>query len=159
MGNEASTNSALERGSRELRQFEATLPDVYQEYPAHSAPIIDATSLRGLLHRQFWPMLIALIGALIIGGVITLLQTPQYTASATVRIEPNGNRSITGIGLSRDINTSQFDEYIRTLGEVVRSRSLAQTVAEQLDLDARVDFVGEAIEERRPAGLLSLIHI
>ncbi|MEL6540854.1 MAG: polysaccharide biosynthesis tyrosine autokinase [Pseudomonadota bacterium] len=153
MGNEASSSSALERESRELRQFEATLPDVYQEYPSHSAPIIDANSLRGLFNRQFVPMLIALISALIIGGIITALQTPQYEASATVRIEPNGNRSITGIGMSRDINTSQFDEYIRTLGEVARSRSMAETVAENLDLASRVNFVGESIEERRPEGI------
>ncbi|MEO0871683.1 MAG: polysaccharide biosynthesis tyrosine autokinase, partial [Pseudomonadota bacterium] len=137
---------------RELWQPDPSVPDIYREYPAPpSSPVIDVSSLRGLLHRQFLPMVIAVIVAVIVGAIVTVLQTPRYTASATARIEPNGSQVISTLGLASGISASQYDEYIRTVGEVVKSRSMADTVATELNLGSRAGFLGSDIDEQRPA--------
>jgi len=128
-----------------------SLPDVYQGYgEASVAPVIDVSSIRGLLNRQRYLIIGTILAALVVGGIITILQKPLYTASATVQVAPNGNATMANLGLPVVVNPNQVDEYIQTLGKVVQSRSMAQTVAEDLQLGDRPEFLGEDIEDRRP---------
>lgn len=153
MNDETPLSAPVGRDPRDLWQPQSSVPDIYREYaPAPSSPVIDFSSLRGLLHRQFVPMVIAVIVAIVAGAAATMLETPRYTATATARIEPNGSQAVTTIGLTGSISSSLYDEYIRTVGEVVQSRSMADTVARELNLGARGGFLGQKIEEQRPDG-------
>lgn len=151
--NEPSMINPQGSDARALVQANERMPDVYQASAVYSDPLFDFATIRGLVHRQFYLMVSTFIAVVLLGGIITVLQKPLYTASATVRLEPNGNLAIASMGLSAGISGSQLRGYIATLGEVVKSRSMAETVAEDLKLADRPDFLGEQVEDNRPPGV------
>src|SRR6056297_86536 len=63
---------------------------------------IDTAWLRGALFRQRWLIGGTVLAGLLIGLIITLLSTPIYQATATVRIQPWGNFIVEG----QDVSTT-----------------------------------------------------
>ncbi|ANU06906.1 GumC family protein [Paraurantiacibacter namhicola] len=92
--------------------------------------------LLSLLKRNIW-LILTIIGAtMLLALVLTMLQTPQYTARATVEINERADE-VLGEELDSDGNNSvewEVDRYLNTQLEILRSRALAERVADRLDL-------------------------
>lgn len=83
--------------------------------------------------RWRWVIIGVTIACVLLGLVITLLTTPQYTAVATVEIAREANKVTDFQGVERD--ASAFDqEFYQTQYGLLRSRALAERVAVQLRL-------------------------
>ena len=115
--------------------------------------MIDAATIRGIIFRQRWLIAGVLATSVIIGILITLLATPMYQAQSSVRIEPYGNFIIEGQDVQTGIASNQVWDLLQTQMGIIESRSLARTVAEDLNLGERTDFFGEEFEESRPANV------
>ena len=89
-----------------------------------------------LVKRNFW-LIAAIVGAALIAAlVLTMLQTPTYTARSTVEINERADEV-----LGEDIDEGgdnlvewDIDRYLNTQLEILRSRGLAERVADRLDL-------------------------
>lgn len=105
----------------------------------------------------------AIIGATIaIAVVVTLLQTPRYTAAATIQINDTTNR----VFAEKDSqpsdesegNMMDVDRFLKTQVEVLQSRGLAQRVAQKLKLSTNPRFFGaqerELPKPETPANLV-----
>ena len=89
-----------------------------------------------LFRRNLW--LIASIVALMVAAavVLTMLQTPRYTATSTVEINQQAD-TVLGEELEADSTASpgwDIDLFLNTQLEIVRSRALAERVVRRLNL-------------------------
>lgn len=115
--------------------------------------LINVSAIRGILFRQRWLVAAALVIALIGGLVVTLLATPMYAASSTVRVEPHGTYILEGQDVRQGIASNQVYDLLSTQVSVIQSRNLAETVAANLNLGERYDLLGEDIDESRPPNM------
>lgn len=100
-------------------------------------------------------LIVAIIAAFLAAGVIlTMLQTPRYTASATIQIS-----EATAPVLGADLDESQragtywdAESAIKTQIEVLKSRALAQRVVQKLKLAGNQSFFASQEVEAFPAG-------
>lgn len=83
--------------------------------------------------RWRWVVGGIIAGCLLIGIVITLLMTRQYTASTTVEISRESNNIVAIQGVEREAGLAD-QEFYQTQYGLLRSRSLAERVAAQLRL-------------------------
>lgn len=112
-------------------------------------------SLRNILAmiRANLLFIVAIVAAsLLIALVLTLLDTPRYTATATVQINEQANRVL---GQEQDTSDEYVpawdsDRFLQTQLDVLRSRGIAQRVAKRLKLQGNADFF-EAMEADPPA--------
>ncbi len=112
---------------------------------------IDTAWIRGALFRQRWLIGGTVLAGLLLGLVATLLATPIYQATATVRIQPWGNFIVEGQDVTTPITSSnEIDLYMETQGEVIESRNLAEVVADTLNLGSRNALLGADIDSQRP---------
>ena len=127
------------------------MPGVPTEQPASGGFQIDTVWIRGVLFRQRWLVIATIFLALLAGMVVTLLATPIYQASATVRVSPLANYIVEGQDVSSPISSPrEIESFLVTQGEVIESRNLAQVVAEDLELGGRYALLGNDIDESRP---------
>jgi succinoglycan biosynthesis transport protein ExoP len=117
--------------------------DRAQPYPFFQVPPaghVDLTVyLRSLLRRR-WTILATLAVALAIGAAVTLLTRPVYTAEATLQIDRETEKVV-----SRDESTPQDnfgEEFYETQYGLLRSRALAERVAQSQGLLINDDFIG-----------------
>lgn len=106
--------------------------------------LFDMASIRAILWRQRW-ILLAITGAvMLLGLVLTMLMTPIYYASATVRIDPQNAEILEGQELVDPfVSSNEIFRYMETLRAVIVSRSMALNVVDQLDLTNNPNFMGE----------------
>ena len=95
-----------------------------------------------LLRRNIW--LVAAIVAIAIAAavVLTMLQTPRYTAMSTVEINEQAE-DVLGAELETDRNANSswdIDLFLNTQLEILRSRALAERVERRLNLAANERF-------------------
>lgn len=120
------------------------------EQPA--GPQINVELIRGFIYRQRWLIVGVVFAAMVIGLVVTLLATPMYQANAKVSVQPFGQYVVEG--QSGDaVPSNQIYEYISTQMELIRSRKLAQLVADNLKLSERYDFLGKDVDQGRAPGV------
>ena len=82
---------------------------------------------------------------------ITLLTTPIYQATSTVRIQPWGNFIVEGQDVATTIGSSnEIDLFMETQGTVIESRNLAEVVASSLSVGTRNALLGPTVDENRP---------
>lgn len=117
------------------------------------ASTIDFAFIRGLVHRQRWLVAGVIFAAVLVGLAATLLTTPMYEAQATVKVEPYGANIVAGQDVNADIASNQVHDYLATQVEIIRSRQLARSVAETLNLGARDGFLDRHVDGRRPPDL------
>ena len=140
-------NSPRRMGNR-LDQYMPTGEDTPQ-MPSRG-PLIDVSYVRALVWRQRY-VLIGITGlSLLLGVIATLLATPTYNASATARVaEPS--MIIEGQDISDPyLNPNRTYEYMVTLGQIVTSRSMAETVADTMGLTQnpeRIPGFGESAQD------------
>lgn len=100
---------------------------------------------------------LVLVGAIILVSlalalVATLLDTPRFTATATIQINDSSDRVI---GENDDqtapqVNLYDVDRFLKTQTDILRSRGLVQRVAQKLKLEGNGRFY-EAMETRIPS--------
>lgn len=76
----------------------------------------------------------ALLGALVIGVIATLLMTPTYTASVTLQIDREAARVLNVDEVQPQESMVQGEEFFQTQYGLLRSRSLAERVIDTLGL-------------------------
>ncbi len=94
--------------------------------------------------------------AILLTTVHEFMQTPLYTAEATVILKPGTPQMLQEKDSQMDINAGDADDELenfkKTQYEILKSRSLAATVVQDQDLEHNAKFLG-----RQPAGLLSTL--
>ena len=115
----------------------------YQAQPK----LVDVATLRGILFRQRWLIAGVIAAAVVVGLIITLLATPMYEARSSVRIEPYNAPIVEGSELDGFVPPNQIESYLSTQMAIIRSRSLAKAVAEDLNLAQREGFLSPKVEE------------
>lgn len=105
-----------------------------------------------LVRRNLW-LLVGIVAALLaLALVITMLQTPKYTAQTTLEINER-SAQILGDELSSESSEADvwdIDRFLNTQLDILRSRALAERVAQRLDLYSDERFfaaVGEPSTE------------
>lgn len=86
-----------------------------------------------VLRRRRWIILCAVLACLAVGLIVTLLMTPQYTASTTLEIQREQRGLINVEGAEPETNPADLEFYQTQYG-LLRARSLADRVATQLRL-------------------------
>jgi len=125
-----------------------------QLYPAAPRPqLINFSTIRGILFRQRWLIGSIIVLALLGGLMVTLLSTPMYQAEAKVAVKPFGKYIVEGQDVERGIAPNQVYDFLATQVEIIKSRSLAETIVNQLDLASRSDLLGKDVDERRAPGM------
>lgn len=114
--------------------------------------LINFSTVRGILFRQRWLIGGVIVAALVAGLVLTLLSTPMYEAQAKVKVEPYGAYILEGQDVDQGISSNQVYDYLATQIEVIKSRSLAEVVATNLNLGERYDLLGRDVDEGRAPG-------
>lgn len=106
-----------------------------------------------LKHRLL--VLAVLAGALVIGVAVTLLTTPLYSATATLQIDREAARVLNVDDAAPREAMVQGEEFFQTQYGLLRSRSLAERVIEELGLDTSDTFLktmGVAMPTAGPGG-------
>ncbi len=89
-----------------------------------------------LVRRNRW-LIAAIIGLAVIAAIaFTMLDTPRYTASASVQINDQSEQVLgEELDAQTELNkSSDVERFLNTQLEILRSRALAQRVARRLDL-------------------------
>lgn len=115
----------------------------YREQPTAGATPIQ--QIMAALYRQRYPVLAAILLALIVGAAITALTPPRYTAVASVQLEQQAAQVIAAPDLDPQRNPQDSERFLQTQIDLVRSRSMAEGVAKQLKA-AQTPSIAEALE-------------
>lgn len=95
---------------------------------------INLSDLRTMAWRQRWLIGAAVITALVIGLIVTLLVTPIYEASSSVQIRQMSSNVVSGQDVNPQDVASDAGRYLKTQEQLIESRSLAERVARSLRL-------------------------
>jgi capsular exopolysaccharide synthesis family protein len=112
------------------------------EYPAQRA--FGLAELRAMAWRRRGMIGVLLAFAVIAGLVITLLMTPMFRATTTVRIDNESLQVVEGQEVTPLVSVMDTDRYINTQMEVLQSSSMALRVADSLNLAQNDEFLSEA---------------
>ncbi len=120
-----------------------------QHYPVRENPgILGISDIRGMLWRQRFVIVGALILSLVAGLIITMLQTPMYAATSTVRGNFYGNEIVAGQDIADPIlPTNEISRYLGTLAEVLASLRMGEIVVEKLEPQIVTRIAGEDIAD------------
>jgi polysaccharide biosynthesis transport protein len=83
--------------------------------------------------RRKWVIIASVFGALVLGALITLFMTRQFTASATIEIARESNKVVQIEGVEQEASATDLEFYQTQYG-LLQSRTLAESVARQLKL-------------------------
>lgn len=100
--------------------------------PEDRGPSLLEQNLR-IARRWRWVILGAIGGCVLLGLIITLLMTPQYTATSTIEISREADQVTKIEGVERETNIAD-QEFYQTQYGLLRARSLAERVATELGL-------------------------
>lgn len=124
--------------------------------------------LKSTIIRQRYVIGGVLLAALIIGAMITLLQTPIHQASVTIEIDADRNE-VTADAIERldQLRGQDLQRYITSQIDIVKSRSMATRIANDLQLAANDSFIiamgeegqlgNDTLQERRRDQVIDLL--
>jgi capsular exopolysaccharide synthesis family protein len=98
------------------------------------------TQYMRMLLRRKWLIIGAVAVALIIGLLVTLTTTKQYTATAQIEIQREGDRVVKLDSVQRETSTNDLEFYQTQYG-LLKARSLAERVARDLKLATDAQFI------------------
>ena len=120
-------------------------PPVGQDYGTGRAGllfgIIDVQSILAASYRSRFIIASILAAALAAGIIVTLLMTPQYLATATVQIDQEAAKGLGTEESAASASIADSDRFLQTQLDVVRSRTVAVRVAEDLSLFPGTEFL------------------
>ena len=82
-----------------------------------------------------------LLGFLLLGIAVTLLMTPKYTARATIQIDQEEQRILDADDQGASAAYQDADRFLQTNVDVLRSRRMAERVAEEMGLFGDNNFL------------------
>lgn len=89
--------------------------------------------------RWRWVILAAVAAGVLLGLVVTLLMTPQFTAKSTIEISRESDQVTNIEGVEREVSVAD-QEFYQTQYGLLRARSLAERVANELRLVDNPEF-------------------
>jgi succinoglycan biosynthesis transport protein ExoP len=95
----------------------------------------------GLVLKHRWVFLGACGGAIAIGLAVTYTSTPIYQASATIQIDQNAPKVVKLNAVDSPADAGDDMRFYQTQYDLLKSRSLAQRVAADLDLANESSFL------------------
>jgi succinoglycan biosynthesis transport protein ExoP len=113
---------------------------------------VDLLAYWRLLIKHRYLIAAVLTVALILGGAVSLLMTPIYTASTTLQIDREAARVMNTTDVEPRESMIQGEEFFQTQYGLLKSRSLAERVIDQLGL-ARSDVFLKQMGVRAPQDL------
>lgn len=138
-----STNELLKPPPRRTASAELAVRPPYYLSTSVVDPQVDTsddgltlTTLLRILFKHKWALLLVVVMSATVAGVRTLLSTPVYRSTVTLQIERSAPRVISFNNSTED-QEPWSDELtaLRTQHELLRSRSLAERVISELQLD------------------------
>jgi capsular exopolysaccharide synthesis family protein len=123
-----------------------------RSYSASGPGELNLTTIWRIISEWRW----LILGAVVVGAagavVVTFLSTPQYRASAVLEINPP---TVQIMDESKSVKTSTDREFLATQYGLLASRSLAQRVAQELNLASDNKFAGGSDRATRLKGAAS----
>lgn len=117
------------------------LPPGDHAYGAPAARTLDFRRLVGSLW-QYRLLIAGIVAAfLLLGIAVTFLMTPKYTASATIQIDQEEQRILDAEDQAASAAYQDADRFLQTNVDVLRSRRMAERVAEEMGLFDNDDFL------------------
>jgi polysaccharide biosynthesis transport protein len=112
-----------------------------QAMPAlDSRSMLSVARILAVLRKRKWWLIASMAIALVLGLVVTLLMTPQYTATTTVEIQRE-TRNFTNVdGVESRTQSAVDPEFYETQLGLLRSSSLAESVASDMRLQDSWSF-------------------
>ena len=99
---------------------------------------IDLLSYWHVLLKRKWLVLSILAAGVAVALLATLMTTPLYRATAVLQVEKQGAQIIQVDGIQPGDDPYGWDpEFLQTQYELIKSRSLAERVANELNLDSK----------------------
>src|SRR5438105_2742200 len=101
------------------------------------ASALTLSDLLGMILKHKWTLLLVILVSTGIAGINTFLLRPTYRATAVLQIERAAARVVDFQHGNVDLDQASVDEYLglKTQYELLRSRSLAERVIDDLQLD------------------------
>ena len=129
---------AATEGVVPFRRASASLhqPQDEQQEPSNSAA--QFWTIVDLLLRRRWLILVILVTGVSVGAFLTLMRVPQFSASTTLEIQRQQTQIIEGADVEPLAVADA--EHMSTQYELLKSRALAERVAEVLDLSSDPRF-------------------
>lgn len=120
---------------------------------AYGPSLIDISAIRAFIWRQRYILIGVTTLVLIAGLVTTLLMKPMYEASSTLQLSVDSTQIVEGQQYTEEtVGTRNVDFYLRTLSEVIKSRSMAHKVVDSLELHNNEEFLASMFKNGRPNG-------
>ncbi|KUR73683.1 exopolysaccharide biosynthesis protein [Novosphingobium fuchskuhlense] len=117
----------------------------------------DIREIIAIIRANLVVIVIIVAASLTIATVVTMLQTPRYTAETTIQIN---DQSAQVLGKQNDtmqdpvVVASDTERFLQTQVDILKSRALAERVAQKLRLIGNPKFY-DAMGIRRPSGDIS----
>lgn len=123
-------------------------PEVFQ---AMTRGTFDLRYIAAAIRSNLLLITAIILVALGMALAITLLDTPRYTANTTIQINDSSDRVIgeNDDQTAQESNLYDVDRFLKTQTDILRSRGLAQRVAQKLKLQTRPEFY-TAMESKAP---------
>ncbi|MEO6154482.1 MAG: polysaccharide biosynthesis tyrosine autokinase [Thermomonas sp.] len=96
---------------------------------------IDLLAYWHILVKRRWLILSILAGVIALALLATLMATPIYRATAVLQLEKEGSQVFQAQGIQPDDGGGRDPDFLQTQYELLKSRSLAERVANELNLD------------------------
>ncbi|MEM1391457.1 MAG: GNVR domain-containing protein, partial [Pseudomonadota bacterium] len=129
-------------GGHELDQFGNTPYLRGGEYSDHEDGFNFWDTLQVILHRKWMILSITMLGVAI-AAILTLRVTPLYAGSSTIEIQREETKILEGSSI--DPVAIADAEYMATQYALLQSRSLAERVAERLDLPSDERYADQTL--------------
>ena len=100
--------------------------------------------------KHKWVILICIVAALAVGAAVTLLTRPTYTAAATLQIDRETAKVVDMKDIEPSDQFAQSGEFFQTQYALLKSRSLADRVAQASGLVNNDAFLAEMGAGRKP---------
>jgi capsular exopolysaccharide synthesis family protein len=104
-----------------------------------------AATMRRLLHvvsKRRWLIIGATVGLTTLTLLVTLFQTPRYTATVRLQIDREVGKVVDATDATPSESGQGSQDFLRTQFELLRSRALAERVVVALQLANQPDFAG-----------------
>ncbi len=95
---------------------------------------MNSSNILGLALKHRWLVLACCVGGLVIGFLITFMSTPIYRATATIKVDLDAARVVKLDTPDPAGQVGDSFRFYQTQKELLKSRSLAERVAGNLDL-------------------------
>lgn len=127
------------------------LSDEQDAFHAQTRGAFDFRYIAAAIRSNLLLIAAIILVSLAISIVSTLLDTPRYTAATTIQINDASDRVIgeNDDTTQQTVNAYDTDRFLKTQTDVLKSRGLAQRVAQKLKLQSNPDFF-KAMEVSAP---------